>query len=52
MSLKNSNDNIGKRTRDLPACSATAIPRPTEGKPKHWPSDAWFSKFLLPEDLK
>jgi len=27
MSLKNSNDNIGNRTRDLPACSA--VPQPT-----------------------
>jgi hypothetical protein len=31
MSMKNSNDNIGNRTRDLPACSAvpqsTAPPR-------------------------
>jgi len=28
MSMKNSNDNIGNRTRDLPACSA--VPQPTE----------------------
>jgi hypothetical protein len=27
MSMKNSNDNIGDRTRDLPACSA--VPQPT-----------------------
>jgi hypothetical protein len=31
MSMKNSNDTIGNRTRDLPACSAmpqpTALPR-------------------------
>jgi len=27
MSMKNSNDTIGNRTRDLPACSA--VPRPT-----------------------
>jgi len=27
MSMKNSNDNIGNRTRDLPACSA--VPQPT-----------------------
>jgi len=31
MSMKNFNDTIGKRTRDLPACSAvsqiTALPR-------------------------
>ena len=50
--MKNSNDNIGNRTRDLSTCSATASPRLTERKPEHWPSDAWFSKFLLPEDSK
>jgi hypothetical protein len=27
MSIKNSNDTIGNRTRDLPACSA--VPQPT-----------------------
>jgi glutamine amidotransferase PdxT len=27
MSMKNSNDTIGNRTRDLPACSA--VPQPT-----------------------
>jgi len=27
MSVKNSNDTIGNRTRDLPACSA--VPQPT-----------------------
>ena len=27
MSMKNSNDNIGNRTRDLPACNA--VPQPT-----------------------
>jgi hypothetical protein len=27
MSMKNSNDTIGNRTRDLPACSA--VPEPT-----------------------
>jgi len=27
MSMKNSNDNIGNRTRDLPTCSA--VPQPT-----------------------
>jgi hypothetical protein len=27
MSMKNSNDTIGNRTLDLPACSATACPR-------------------------
>ena len=27
MSMKNSNDTIGDRTRDLPACSA--VPQPT-----------------------
>jgi len=26
MSMKNSNDTIGNRTRDLPACSAVAQP--------------------------
>ena len=28
MSMKNSNDTIGNRTRDLPTCSA--VPQPTE----------------------
>jgi hypothetical protein len=35
MSMKNSNDTIGNRTRDLPACSA--LPQPTA--PSRAPSD-------------
>ena len=31
MSMKNSNDNIGNRTRDLPACGA--VPQPTVPPP-------------------
>jgi hypothetical protein len=37
MSVKNSNDTIGNRTRDLPACSA--VPQPTappRGPPILW----------------
>jgi hypothetical protein len=36
MSIKNSNDTIGNRTRDLPACSA--VPEPTS-PPRVW---AWW----------
>jgi len=34
MSLKNSSDTIGNRTRDLPACSA--VPQPTAPPRSHW----------------
>ena len=30
MSMKNSNETIGNRTRDLPACNATAYPHQTQ----------------------
>jgi hypothetical protein len=33
MSMKNSNDTIGRRTRDLPACSA--VPQPTASPRAH-----------------
>jgi hypothetical protein len=36
MSMKNSNDNIGNRTSDLPACST--VPQPTA--PRMW----WVKK--------
>ena len=43
MSMKNSNDTIGNRTRDRPACGA--VPQPTRnpitGLDKPW----WFQKF-------
>jgi len=39
MSMKNSNDTIGNRTRDLPACSA--VPQPTA------PQRAPFSVSML-----
>ena len=39
MSMKNSNDTIGNRTRDLPACSA--VPQPTAPRrvPGRWTND-------------
>jgi hypothetical protein len=37
MSMKNSNDTIGNRTRDLPACSA--VPQPTA--PRSAPNKVW-----------
>jgi hypothetical protein len=46
MSMKNSNDTIGNRTRDLPACSA--VPQPTA------PQRSPFFKLLLcevPDDV-
>jgi len=33
MSMKNSDDTIGNRTRDLPACSAVSQPTPPPGAP-------------------
>jgi hypothetical protein len=39
MSMKNSNDTIGNRTRDLPACSA--VPQPTV------PPRKWLRKPLI-----
>jgi hypothetical protein len=40
MSMKKSNDTIGIRTRDLPACSAvpqpTAPPQPTDYTGQNW----------------
>jgi hypothetical protein len=47
--MKNSNDIIGNRTRDLPACSAvpqpTALPRapPTKGESKF----TWYMSMLI-----
>ena len=35
MSMKNSNDTIGKRTRDLPACSAVPQPTAPPRAPEH-----------------
>jgi hypothetical protein len=49
MSMKNSNDTIGNRTRDLPACSA--MPQPTA--PPRAPffvrncSEKWYVVFLI-----
>jgi hypothetical protein len=34
MSMKNSNDTTGNRTRDLPACSAVPQPTAPPGAPK------------------
>ena len=50
MSMKNSNDNIGHRTRDLPACSA--VPQPTALPPTPVNYLYAVNKFLykLPED--
>jgi len=45
MSMKNSNDTIGNRTRDLPTCSAvpqtTALPRAMEDEEY----DYYFATF-------
>jgi hypothetical protein len=55
MSMKNSNDNIGNQTRDLPTCSAvpkpTALPRVLDNnyattKIVHWMDDS-FSDFRV-----
>ena len=35
MSMKNSNDTIGKRIRDLPVCSAVPQPTAPPRTPKH-----------------
>ena len=35
MSVKNSNDTIGNRTRDLPTCSAVPQPTALPRTPKH-----------------
>jgi hypothetical protein len=43
MSMKNSNDTIGNRTRDLPTCSA--VPQPTA--PPHSPSMHYIQKELF-----
>ena len=40
--MKNSNDTIGNRTRDLPACSA--VPQPTA--PPRAPKVIWFRKCM------
>ena len=46
MSMKNSNDTIGNRTRDLPTCSAghrpTALPR----APKYNVEDLVLSEYI------
>ena len=42
MSLKNSNDTIGNRTRDLPVCSVVPINH-SKGKGKAVPLQAWSS---------
>ena len=47
MSIKNSNDTIGNRTRDLPACSA--VPQPT-APPRTPPRDRpikWKTTFVV-----
>ena len=43
MSMKNSNETVGKRTRDLPTC--TALPRPTALDMPH--SYCYVYVFLL-----
>ena len=49
MSLKNSNDRIGNRTRDLPVCSAMPQPSAPPCAPILWNVSAqnWAQYFLL-----
>jgi hypothetical protein len=47
MSMKNSNDTIGNRTRDLPACSA--VPQPTA--PRFLQVPGYTTFFLLLDEL-
>jgi len=49
MSMKNSNETIGNRTRDLPACSA--VPQPT-APPRHRANHAKFNPhYVAPKKL-
>ena len=57
MSMKNSSDNVGNRTRDVPACNAvpqpTAPPRaPREGPKKGGGEIAEWTKRVLTRDAK
>ena len=47
MSIKNSNDAIGNRTRDLPACSAVSQPS-APPRVKFGSSSQIFGKFVVP----
>jgi hypothetical protein len=51
MSMKNSNDTMGNRSRDLPVCSA--VPQPLRHRVPQWPSkvkinsaSSWFDDTL------
>jgi len=46
MSMKNSNDNIGNRTRDLPACSA--VPQPKAVPLQAWTGPEGTRKLRFP----
>jgi hypothetical protein len=48
MSMKNSNDTIGNRTRELPACSA--VPQPTVQTLKHDYNVSYKVNMLLTDD--
>jgi hypothetical protein len=47
MSMKNSKDTIGNRTRDLPACSAVPQPTAPPGVPNKICNDRSFGKGHL-----
>ena len=47
MSVKNSNDNIGNRTHDLPSCSAVPQPTATQRAPSV-PVQVYYSVTELP----
>ena len=52
--MKNSNDTIGNRNRDLPTCSAvpqsTALPRAPTACPYRVPNTGWHSGRNTPEE--
>jgi hypothetical protein len=45
ISVKNSRDTIGNRTRDLPICSA--VPQPTTPPRTHWANDNGAGKHNI-----
>ena len=46
MSIKNSNDTIGNRTRDLPACSAVPQPTAPPRAPRYYVSSCNINTFF------
>ena len=47
MSMKKSNDTIGNRTRDLPACSA--VPQPT-ALPRAPEENSYLTNFIIEQN--